>query len=210
MAMAAMGIARNLKKEENVIVARGVGATSVHAGLGQATCQGPFAGSSKFTVRYLGRRLTWNMSFAKETETRIAPALECVANVGRFLVCASQRQLKKCNVFKATVQGAILSGLCAFAGQNGSFTKNGLFPLKACQNRLAHRLFAMTRRTWDSEPKQVTNHEQKKCTERLEWCQLQRSSKFVEWAGQREWRRKILRFCKYIYSTIVQSRNSMY
>ena len=157
----------------------------MHAGLGQATCQGPFAGSSKFTVRYLGRRLTWNMSFAKETETRIAPALECVANVGRFLVCASQRQLKKCNVFKAIVQGAILSGLCAFAGQNGSFTKNGLFPLKVCHNRLAHRLFAMTRRTWDSEPKQVTNHEQKKCTERLELCQLQRSSEFVEWAGQR-------------------------
>ena len=61
-----------------------------------------------------------------------------------------------------------LSGLCAFAGKNGSFKKNGLFPLKACQNRLAHRLLAMTRRTWDSEPKQVTNHEQKKCTERLE------------------------------------------
>ena len=40
MAMAAMGIAWNLKKEENLIVATGVGATSVQAGLGQATCQG--------------------------------------------------------------------------------------------------------------------------------------------------------------------------
>ena len=172
------------KKEENLIVARGVGATSVQAGLGQATCQGRLAGISKITVRYLGSRLTWNMSFAKERETRTAPALECVANVGRFLECASQRQLKKC-MFNATVQGAILSGLFAFAGPNGSFTENGLFPLKVCRNRLAHRLLAMTRRTWDSEPKQVTNHEQKKCTERLEWCQLQRSSKFVEWAGQR-------------------------
>ena len=121
MAMAAMGIAW-----ENAIVARGVGATSVQAGLGQATCQGLFAGSSKFTVRYLGSRLTWNMSFAKERETRSVVALECVANVGRFLESAGQRQLKKCNVFKATVHGAILLGLCAFAG---------LFPLKACQNR---------------------------------------------------------------------------
>ena len=169
-------------------MARGVGATSVQAGLGQATCQGLLAGSSKFTVRHLGSSLTWNTSFAKERETRIAAALECVANVGRFLECASQRELKKCNVFKAIVHGAILSGLCAFAGQNGSFTKNGLFPLIACQNRLAHRLLAMTRRTWDSEPKQVTNHEQKKCTERLEWCQTQWSSEFVFWAGQREWR----------------------
>ena len=83
-------------------MARGVGATSVQAGLGQASCQGLFAGSSKFTMRHLGSRLTWNMSFAKERETRIAAALECVANVGRFLECASQRQLKKCNVFKAT------------------------------------------------------------------------------------------------------------
>ena len=56
------------------------------------------------------------------------------------------------------------SRVCApFAGQNGSFTKNGLFPLKACQNRLARRLLAMTRRTWDSEPKTSDkHHEQKK------------------------------------------------
>ena len=152
MAMAAMGIAGNLKKEENVIVAREVGATSVQAGLGQATCQGPSAWEFKVHGEILGRRLTWNMSFAKKRETRTAAALECVANVGRFLDCASQRQLKKCNVFKETVQGAILSGLCAFAGQNGSFTKNGLFPLKACLKRLAHRLFAMRRRAWTVSP----------------------------------------------------------
>ena len=95
----------------------------MQAGLGQATCQGLLAGSSKFTVRHLGSRLTWNMSFAKKRETRTAAALGCVANVGRFLDCASQRQLKKCNVFKETVQGAILSGLCAFAGQNGALQR---------------------------------------------------------------------------------------
>ena len=113
MAMAAVGIARNLKKEENVIVARGVGATSVQAGLGQATSQGPFAGSSKFTVRYLGRRPTWNMSFAKERETRIAPALECVANVGRFLDCASQRQLKKSVMCSKKLYRVRSSRVCA-------------------------------------------------------------------------------------------------
>ena len=46
-AMAAMGIAQNLKEEENVTVARGGGSTSVQAGLRQATSQGLFAASSK-------------------------------------------------------------------------------------------------------------------------------------------------------------------
>ena len=43
-AMEAMGIALNLQKEEDVIVATGVGATSVLAGLGQARRQELFAG----------------------------------------------------------------------------------------------------------------------------------------------------------------------
>ena len=42
----------------------------------------------------------------------------------------------KCNVFKASIQGALLSGLCAFARPDGSFTENELFPLKKCQNKL--------------------------------------------------------------------------
>ena len=42
----------------------------------------------------------------------------------------------KCNVFKATVQGALLSVLCAVAGHGGSFTEHELFPLEACQNKL--------------------------------------------------------------------------
>ena len=43
----------------------------------------------------------------------------------------------KCNIFKATVQGALLSGLCPFAGQNGRFTENELLSLGACQRKLA-------------------------------------------------------------------------
>ena len=43
----------------------------------------------------------------------------------------------KCNVFKAMVRGDLLSGLCAFAGQSGSFTEGELSQLEACQNKLA-------------------------------------------------------------------------
>ena len=42
----------------------------------------------------------------------------------------------KCNVFKATMQVALLTGLCAFAGQNESFTEGDLNQLEACQKRL--------------------------------------------------------------------------
>ena len=59
----------------------------------------------------------------------------------------------KCNVFKATVLGALLSGLCAFGRQSGSFTEGELNQLEACQNKLARRLLAQTRRAWDTEPK---------------------------------------------------------
>ena len=66
--MAARGIAQNLKKEENVTVAR-VGAKSVQTSLGQATSQGLLAGSSKTTVTFQGSKLTWIVSFAKERKT---------------------------------------------------------------------------------------------------------------------------------------------
>ena len=56
--MAVMGIAQNLKEEENVLVARGAGAKSVQASLGQATNHGLHARSSKTTVRDLGSNLT--------------------------------------------------------------------------------------------------------------------------------------------------------
>ena len=58
-AMEAMGIAQKMKKEENVVVARGGGPKSVHTGLGQAARHGLFAENSKTKVRYLGSRLTW-------------------------------------------------------------------------------------------------------------------------------------------------------
>ena len=105
-AMEAMGIAQNLKKGENVVVARGGGPKSVHTGLGRAARQGLLAENSKTKVRYLGSRLT-----RKDVN-------------------------HKCNIFKA----------CALLQE--------LFSLEACQRKLARRLLAMTRRIWDSEPKQ--------------------------------------------------------
>ena len=59
------------------------------------------------------------------------------------------------------MQGALLSGLCAFAGQNGSFTEGDLNQLEACQKKLARRLVAMTRRNLDTEPKkrQISTNE---------------------------------------------------
>ena len=132
----AMSIAQNWMKEVNVTLARGVAATSVQAGLGQATSQGLFARSSKTTLRYLNTRLTWNMTFAKERETRIAAAW----NAWRMLCDFWKAQVftkYKFNVFEAMVLGAIFSFLCAFAAHNGGFTENAIFPWEACQNRLA-------------------------------------------------------------------------
>ena len=53
-AMAAIGIAQNPEKEENVIVARGGRSKSVQTEVGQATCQEVLAASAKTTVRLLG------------------------------------------------------------------------------------------------------------------------------------------------------------
>ena len=106
-----MGIAQNLKRKENVIVARGEGRTSAQMGL------------AKTNVRYLGSRLTWNMAFAPEKDSRMDAAWNAWHMVGHFRKATVNFKFK-CNVFKATVQGALLSGLCAFAGQNGSFTES--------------------------------------------------------------------------------------
>ena len=117
-------------------MARGVGATSVQAGLGQASCQGLLAGSSKFTVRHLGSRLTWNMSFAKERETRIAAALECVANVGRFLECASQRQLKKVQCVQSNCIGCDPLGFVRFCRPEWELYKEWTLPVESVPEQI--------------------------------------------------------------------------
>ena len=116
-----VGIARHLQEEENVILARGVGATSVHVS-GQATGQGLFARSSKTTARYLGSRLTWNMSFAKARGTRIAAAWNTWRMLGD---CWKAPVNFKCQMqcVGGNCAGCVFSGFRAFAGQNGSVTE---------------------------------------------------------------------------------------
>ena len=149
--MEAMGIAQNLTKEENVVLARGKRSESVQMGLAQAARQRILAGISKTKVRYLGSRLTWNTAFAGWNASHM---------IGQFGEARVNFKFK-CNVSKATVQVALLTGLFAFAGQNGSFTEGDLNQLEACQKKLARRLVAMTRRNLDTEPKkgQISTNE---------------------------------------------------
>ena len=71
-----MGTALNLKKEENIVVARGEGSKSVQVGLTQAARLGFFAGISKTKVRYLGAALpgTWP-SLQREKQEAMQPGM---------------------------------------------------------------------------------------------------------------------------------------
>ena len=104
-------------------------------GLAQTARLGILAGESKTKVRYLCSRLNWNMSFRKGAHESRQPGTRgtCWVSSGKAKVDFKF----KCNVFKATTQGALLSRLCACAGQSGSFAVNELFPLERCQNKLA-------------------------------------------------------------------------
>ena len=74
------------------------------------------------------------MSFATEGNTNDR-SLERVADAG--VSSGSKVEFEfKCNVFKAAIQGTLLSGLWVSARQNVSFAENELFPLEACQNRV--------------------------------------------------------------------------
>ena len=137
MAMAAMSIAR----ENAIDKAR---TSSWPEELEQHLCKqvlvkrhvrDPLLGSSKFTVRYLGSRLTWNMSFAKETETRIAAAL-CVANVGRFLDCASQRQLKKVQCVQSNCTGCDPLGFVRFCRPEWELYKEWILPVESVPEQI--------------------------------------------------------------------------
>ena len=64
-----------------------------------------------------------------------------------------------CNVFKAKVRGALLSGLCAFAGQSGSFTVGELSQLGACHNNLARRLWHRPEELGKPKKRQISTQE---------------------------------------------------
>ena len=83
-------------------------------------------GDSKAKVRYLGSRPTRNMSFATERETRTAAAWNAWQMLGEFCTAKVDFKLKRKRLQSKSIQGALQSGLCAFAGQDGSFTENEL------------------------------------------------------------------------------------
>ena len=155
-AMTAMGIAQNLKEEEEgVVVARGGGSKSVQVGLAQAGRQGILAGDSKAEVQHL-QPLYLEYVLRQREGNANCRSLERVAH-GQFYKAKVDFKFKG-NVFQATMQGALLSGMCVLAGQHGSFTENEVFPLESRLNELARRLLAMTRRNWDSDPKKKEIH----------------------------------------------------
>ena len=72
--------------------------------------------SSKTTLRYLCSRLTWNVAW--------------------IFWKAEVNFEFECKVFEASVQGALLAGLCACAAQQETFTEVEILPLELGQNRL--------------------------------------------------------------------------
>ena len=80
LAMAAMGIAQNLKKEENVIVAQGSGSKSVQTGSGTSGTPGTPCGEPKpCGLECVPRHRKGNAN---------CRSLECVAHDGRVLASA--------------------------------------------------------------------------------------------------------------------------
>ena len=150
----AIGIAQNVKEVEvNVVVARGGGSKSVHMELAQTARQGILAGESKTKVRYLDGQLTWDMSSATETETRIAAACNAWHMLVRFWKKKSRWTLSSSATSSKQPYRAHCCQACALLkDKNGSFTAKELFPLEECENKLARRLVAMTRRNCDGEP----------------------------------------------------------
>ena len=84
----------------------------------------------------------------------------------------------KCNVFKATIQGALLSGLCACAGQSGSFAENELFPAGTMPEYPCTDEEQLGRRA-----EQAANSDQSAASKAWNVCQLQWNSKSDAWDG---------------------------
>ena len=131
---------------------RGGGSKSVQMGLAQKARQRIVPGRVKTMVRYLGCRINLDHVLRHGEGNTNRGSLECVAHAGSVLETTGGFHVQV-QRFQSNHTGAMLSGLCGFARQNGSFTfENLLFPLERGQNKLARRLVAVTRRTWDGEP----------------------------------------------------------
>ena len=163
-----MGIAQNLRKEENVVVTRGGGSTAVQTGLAQAARQGSLAGDSKAKVRYLESRPTRNMSFATERETRTAAAWNAWQMLGEF--CTAKVDFK----FKHKRLQSIHTGRTAVRLVRLSGTR--WTRCERCQNKLARRLLVDDEERLGQRAKKRSRFRPKSYIESLELCQLQWNS----------------------------------
>ena len=117
-----MGTAQNLKKEENMVVARGEGSKSVQMGLAQTARQGIFAGTSKTKVLLLGKPTYLEYGLRLRERERESEKQELMQTwnaghmMGAVLESKSKLQVHSAASFEATVQGALLAGLYAFCG----------------------------------------------------------------------------------------------
>ena len=115
---------------------------------------------------------TWNMSFPKERETRIAAAWNAWHMSGVFSKALVYFKFK-CNEVKATVQVALLPGFGAFAEQTGSFTEKDIFSMETCQNRSATSTACNDEEELGQCAKKRHTFRTKSCIESLELCKLQ-------------------------------------
>ena len=89
-------------------------------------------------------------------------SLECLAHAGRFQESTGQLQIQvQCVQGNGTGRAPFWSLRVCRPERQFFFTENEPVPVEACQNRLARRRFAKTRRNWDSEPKRqhISNKE---------------------------------------------------
>ena len=124
-AMAAMGITKNLKEEENVIAVRGGGSTSVQSGLGHATRQGLPCRELKDDIKVLGqlvdlehvirhRKGTTNCcSLERSTSRHKFRMKRCTESLEQFLLQWSSEFVAGPREWRSKFGGAVsLTGKC--------------------------------------------------------------------------------------------------
>ena len=124
-----LGIVQNLKTEEHVVMTKGARARSAHVALRDPTRRSQLAGAPNMVMRYCG-------ADKRGIAHLLMASLYLISGLWR----SRARVQFKCNLFRAAVQDAILSGITAFTGMQGSITTAEPLPLDTC--RLARLLAA--------------------------------------------------------------------
>ena len=110
--------------------------------------------NSTTKVRQFGQPLDLERVLRHGEGNKNCRSLERVAHDGLVLESAGRSQISVQRFQGKPYKARFFLVYAFFAGHNGRLMENELFLLDARQNKLARRLLAMTRRTWDSEPQQ--------------------------------------------------------